>query len=513
MTVRIYNTLTRCVQEFQPLHPPAVTMYVCGPTVYDAPHIGHARSAYIFDVWRRYLEFKFPDHRVTFVRNVTDVDDKIIDKARQELAASGAPPAAGALKAKCAEVAARYLQRYHETMDRLGIRRPDIEPKATEHVVPDPAHVEATKHIDASMTGFISQLITKNAAYPAGGDVYFSVRKFPGYGALSNRTVDELQAGARVEPGERKADPLDFALWKAAKPDEPSWNSPWGPGRPGWHIECSVMSTAYLGDAFDIHGGGVDLVFPHHENELAQAQAIGKPFARYWIHNGLLTVNGEKMSKSLGNFVTVEDALKQCGGQSDVLKEFFLNAHYRSPLNYSDTMIQMSLKRLNGWRTLIQHMDELERNELVSRKTVTSTPPPKELSNLETRFEKAMDDDLNTPEALAVLDEIVHEAWGTLRQQDPSGLPQPIQYKKSHETFNRVMHAELMLRRLASVLGLFEQHEALVLSPEQQAKIDEREDARKRKDFKTADRIRQEFHAIGLILEDTDHGPILRRRL
>ncbi|HBH96765.1 MAG TPA: cysteine--tRNA ligase, partial [Candidatus Omnitrophica bacterium] len=283
MTLHLYNTLTRRVQEFSPLAPPTVTMYVCGPTVYDDPHIGHARSAFVFEVLRRYLTFK--GYAVTFVRNVTDVDDKIIEKARQELQIQDARLKTQDLKAKCAEVAERYLKSYHEAMDRLGLQRPDLEPKATEHVTPD-------------MTDFISKLLISGVAYEAQGDVYCAVRKCEGYGRLSGRSVDELQSGARVEPGERKQDPLDFALWKAAKPGEPSWKSPWGEGRPGWHIECSTMSTKYLGDTFDLHGGGVDLVFPHHENEIAQAQAAGKPFARGWVHNGLLTVNGEKMSKS-----------------------------------------------------------------------------------------------------------------------------------------------------------------------------------------------------------------------
>jgi cysteinyl-tRNA synthetase len=507
MALRLYNTLTRRVQEFQPLHPPEVTMYVCGPTVYDVPHIGHARSAYIFDVWRRYLEYR--KFQVRFVRNVTDVDDKIITRARQELAAGQAPPSAGALKAKCAEVAARYLQCYHETMDRLGILRPTFEPKATEHVVPDAAHVEATKQIDASMTGFISQLITKNAAYPSGGDVYFSVRKFPGYGALSNRTLDELQAGARVEPGEQKQDPLDFALWKAAKPDEPFWNSPWGPGRPGWHIECSVMSTAYLGDAFDIHGGGVDLVFPHHENELAQAQAIGKPFARRWIHNGLLTVAGEKMSKSLRNFVTVEQALQKAG-DADVLKIFFLGTHYRKPIDYSELAIEAAEKRFSGlWYFLGQAETTWG---LIGCPTL-----PEEVTQLRDKFVRMMDDDLNTSAALAVLDQLADLGyqWITLWRErklqwetaHPGTLLDPGDDREIDALQSRINGSAATVRELGTVLGLsFREGE---VSDEVNALFEQYKAARARKDFQTSDQKRKVLQEKGFMIQDTPTGSII----
>jgi len=492
MALRIYNTLTRSLQEFQPLNPPAVSMYVCGPTVYDVPHIGHARSAYVFDVWRRYLAYRA--FHVRFVRNVTDVDDKIIDKARRELAAGSSPPSAGALKATCAEVAARYLQRYHETMDRLGILRPDVEPKATEHVVPDPAHVEATKQIDASMTGFISQLITKNAAYPSGGDVYFSVRKFSGYGTLSNRTLDELQVGARVEPGEQKEDPLDFALWKAAKPEEPSWKSPWGPGRPGWHIECSVMSTAYLGDTFDIHGGGVDLVFPHHENELAQAQAIGKPFARYWIHNGLLTVDGEKMSKSLGNYLTLEQVL-DAYPHPDYLKILFLKTHYRSPIDYAPAKMEEAKKNWEEFSWLLEHA---EQSGVRPQPGATAERRVPETGTL---FEEAMDDDLNTPKAMAVLFDIVRRGREALEEGTSDGSA--IAKRCASELLN-----------LGMVLGLFKQGMGVKAEEFDRIRpdIEEREAARKRKDYPSADAIRKKLEQEGYWLTDTPHGPLVRRR-
>ena len=534
MSLRFYNTLTRSLEEFAPLAPPNVGIYVCGPTVYDDPHIGHARSAYIFDVLRRYLAHRGYD--VTLVRNVTDVDDKIIEKARQELetgrqpAAGGTPVAdppsagtparsgAGDLKAKCREVAARYLKSYHETLDRLGIAAPDREPKATEHVLPDSKNVEATEKIDASMTGFISQLITKNMAYPAEGDVYFSVRKCQQYGALSNRSLDELKAGTRVEPGEHKADPLDFALWKAAKPDEPSWNSPWGPGRPGWHIECSVMSTTYLGDAFDIHGGGVDLVFPHHENEMAQAHALGKPFAKYWMHNGLLTVNGEKMSKSLGNFITLDKALVDCDSEPDVLKVFFLSSHYRSPVDYGSQQVEQAHRRWFLLKLLVQdgHTHQ-ETWEKTWRPRFPALTLPKQQSDqiekISDEFIEAMNDDLNTPRALACLEKLVNltDAWSeTCETKDV--MPQNIDpiYRTSD---SRALHslsvfeAAKKLRELADALGLF-QGELLELSLEQSKKIQERENARRRGDYQRADQIRQGLLQENIELRDTPYGTL-----
>ena len=489
--MRLYNTLTRSLDEFQPLKPPAVSIYVCGPTVYDIPHIGHARSAYIFEILRRSLEFR--GYQVRFVRNVTDVDDKIIDKARQELAISHQPSAIS-LKDQCREVAERYLASYHETMDRLGIRRPDIEPKATEHVIPDPKNVEATRRIDASMTGFISQLITKNMAYPAGGDVYFPVRKFAGYGRLSNRSLDELKAGVRIEPGEHKEDPLDFALWKAAKPDEPSWNSPWGAGRPGWHIECSVMSTAYLGDAFDIHGGGVDLIFPHHENEIAQVQALDKPFAKYWVHNGLLTVNGEKMSKSLGNYITVEKVLEQYQ-HPDYLKIFFLKTHYRSPIDYSVAKMEEAKKNWQEFSRFFQHYYQ-QKTEMVSGGLATV-----EGAKALTEFTAAMDDDLNTSKALAVLFDLVNAGHRMLESKDAMAR------FASRGAFEVLMDC-------GRILGLFHQGLSEV-APETlqriQVLIAKRDSARKAKDFERADEIRETLKQEGYLLADTAGGTLWRR--
>ena len=489
MALHLYNTLTRTVEPFEPLDRKTVTMYVCGPTVYDDPHIGHARSAYVFDVLRRYLEFKgFP---VRFVRNVTDVDDKIIEKARQEAAHSRQQTADSDLKGTCREVAEKYLTRYHEVMQQLGIKPPDLEPKATDHVVPE-------------MTDFIAKLLIQGVAYEAGGDVYFAVRKHPAYGKLSNRTLDELQAGARVEPGEHKNDPLDFALWKAAKPGEPSWKSPWGEGRPGWHIECSAMSTRYLGDQFDIHGGGIDLVFPHHENEIAQAQAAGKPFARFWIHNGLLTVNGEKMSKSLGNFITVDQALQQTGN-ADALKVFFLGTHYRKPIDYSEANIEAAEKRFSGLWHFLGHA------EAFGWTLTTSEAVPEEVSRLRDEFVQMMDDDLNTSAALAVLDKLADlgyqwvELWRKRRSQWEKAHPGELQVSgedpETEMLRSKFAASASKIQELGKVLGLsFRMAEE---SAEANALFNQYKAARARKDFQTSDQKRKALEKQGFVIQDT----------
>ncbi|MBI4598119.1 MAG: cysteine--tRNA ligase [Candidatus Omnitrophica bacterium] len=472
--MRLYNTLTRRLEEFAPIAPPKVSMYVCGPTVYDDPHIGHARSAYVFDVLRRYLEYK--KFQVTFVRNVTDVDDKIIEKAKQELVASD-------LKAACAAVAEKYLKSYHETLARFGVGTPTQEPKATEHVVP-------------LMTDLISQLLIKGTAYEAKDGVYFSVRKFERYGQLSKRSVDELRAGARVEPGEHKHDPLDFALWKHAKPEEPSWISPWGPGRPGWHIECSSMSTKYLGDTFDIHGGGVDLVFPHHENEIAQAQAAGKPFARTWVHNGLLTVKGEKMSKSLGNFLTLQQVLDQYP-HPDYLKIFFLKAHYRSPIDYSPERMEEAKKNWEEFSRFFQHYYQQQ----LDTDTVRSGRAIPEAATAMQAFETAMDDDLNTPKALAALFDLVNAGHRLLASD----------HAEARVALRGVFE---VLTRCGTALGLFQQglsEEGMDTVSHLRAVIAERDAARKAKDFKRADLIREQLRQEGYMLADTAAGTLWRR--
>ncbi len=489
MAIRIYDPLTRQLQELPlPDRQPRLKIYVCGPTVYDDPHIGHARSAYVFDVIRRYLEYR--GYQVWFVRNVTDVDDKIIQKARDTNQTVG-------------QVSEQCLASYHQAMTVLGIQPPTEEPRATAHIL--------------QMQAMIKGLVRKEAAYVAvNGDVYFDVRRFRGYGKLSNRSVDELEVGARVESGEEKRDPLDFALWKAAKSGEPQWADQVSdqaprlvPGRPGWHIECSAMSMHYLGETFDIHGGGVDLVFPHHENELAQSQAAtGKPFARYWIHNGLLTINGQKMSKSLGNFVTVDDALQQCGGQADALKIFFLNAHYRSPIDYAAHNVEAAVKRLDGITSFLGLADQ-------QRGWVGKTgPASSELLALQQEFEKAMDDDFHAPNALAVIDKLV--TYGSLLLDDlrpkPGGTPVPPAVSQPLEKAGLVVLVADMVLKLGQVLGLSLSYK-LRLTPQQQALVDKREAFRQQKKFSEADKIRVQLEGMGLLVADTAGGPVVRPKI
>ena len=341
--MKIYNSLTRTKEEFKPLEAGKVGMYVCGPTVYDEPHIGHARSAYIFDVIRRYLSGKY---KVTFVRNVTDVDDKIIEKART---AYSAQRTAYSLDDAVKEISKKYLDAYHKDMNLLGIGKPDREPLATKYI--------------PKMVKFIALLIERGCAYEADGDVYFDIRKAREYGKLSNQNIDKMEIGARISPGEKKRDPLDFALWKKAKAGEPSWDSLWSAGRPGWHIECSTMSSDILGDEFDIHGGGVDLIFPHHENEIAQSEGAGKAFARYWIHNGLLTIDNEKMAKSLGNFISIKDFMLKYK-DADYLKLLFLNTHYRHPVDYTEKRIEEMKAQKERFIIMLDKIDRVKSHKV-----------------------------------------------------------------------------------------------------------------------------------------------------
>jgi len=330
MALRIYNSQTKQKEPFGPLDPPRVGIYVCGVTVYDSCHIGHARSMIVFDVLVRYLRFQ--GFQVTYVRNFTDIDDKIIARAQQQ----GVDPGA---------LAERYIQEFERDMKVLGVSVPDVEPRATRHI--------------PEIIRFIQKLIERDTAYVVEGDVYFAVETFSAYGALSHRTLEEMQAGARIEVDPRKHHPMDFALWKKGKPGDPVWDSPWGPGRPGWHIECSAMSSRYLGETFDIHGGGKDLIFPHHENELAQSMAVSsKPLARYWVHNGFVTIQGEKMSKSLGNFLTIREMVERFHPEG--IRLFLLSRHYRSPLDYSDQAIQEAQMGLHRFYTLLKDLEHPE---------------------------------------------------------------------------------------------------------------------------------------------------------
>lgn len=477
MPIFIYNSLSRKKEELKPLEPHEIKMYVCGPTVYDQPHIGHARSAYIFDVIRRYLTYK--GFKVKFVRNVTDVDDKIIDKAREKFPDSG-------LKKGCEDVAKVYLDSFHQALESLGIGTGQdkiIEPKASEYI--------------PKMINFIQSLIERGAAYASGGDAYFDITRAKDYGKLSNQSLARMESGARVAPTENKHNPLDFALWKSAKENEPSWDSPWGKGRPGWHIECSVMSSDILGDEFDIHGGGLDLIFPHHENEIAQSEAAGKKFARYWIHHGLLTINGQKMAKSLGNFIAIKDFINK-HKNADFLKIFFLSAHYSHPIDFTDEKIEEAKKAYERFTILFQKLDrkfgtrEIEKLPDASRGNINI---------FREKFEEAMDDDFNTPIALGVLFSMVNECNRILdNEQDDKMFV--------------LQYAMQTIIELSGILGLTFKN-----IPEEKSDtwvtvaVGLREGYKKQKKYAEADKIRMELEEKGIILEDNKDGTTWRRKI
>lgn len=490
--IKIYNTLTRKKEELKTIEPGKVKMYVCGPTVYDAPHVGHARSAFVFDVIRRYLEHR--GFRVVFVRNVTDVDDKIIKKAAGELGSSGKKAAGDDLKNKVREVSDRYLKEYHSAMDELGVKAPDHEPKATENI--------------SGMIKFISLLIDKGHAYVTGGNVYFDVGSFSGYGKLSGQDKDQMMQGARIEKDDKKKDHLDFALWKEVKPGEPCWESPWGMGRPGWHIECSAMSTDILGPEFDIHGGGLDLIFPHHENEIAQAEAAtGCSFSRYWVHNGFLTINNEKMSKSLGNFISVKDILAEHA--PDVIKMFMLKTHYRSPIDFSEKSLEESRAALDRIKIFLWKADlgvQTKKDNPEFGKLQTSENNGERLKKIidehKQKFIEVMDDDFNTPEAIAVIFELINQGWSFIEP-----------FKINSEDLKYVNDAIDAITEMCNTLGLsLEKQEISKEDAESiESKITERNDARKAGDFKKADEIRDELISMGIVIEDTPEGTVWRK--
>ena len=378
MTIRIHNTLSGKKEPLHTLEPGHVKLYVCGITSYDYCHIGHARSALAFDMIVNYLRYR--GYKVTYVRNFTDIDDKIITRAAEQ-------------ETTPEELAERFIREFYVDMDGLGIGRPDIEPKATEHI--------------PEMIALIEELVAGGKAYPAGGDVYYIVDSFPDYGKLSGRNLEDMQAGARISINEQKRNPLDFVLWKGSKPGEPTWQSPWGPGRPGWHIECSAMSRKYLGETFDIHGGGQDLVFPHHENEIAQSEgAHGKDFARMWIHHGFVTIRDEKMSKSLGNFLTIRDILSQY--HPEVLRFFIFSTHYRNPLDFSESAMQDATAGLERLYECVAAVDRLDLNKGdAGAASVLSDTDRQLLEAMESRFQQAMDNDFNTAQAQGIFFETV----------------------------------------------------------------------------------------------------------
>ncbi len=476
--MKIYNTLTGKKEEFIPVEAGRVGMYACGVTVYDHCHIGHARSAVVFDVMRRYMMSR--GYQFKYIRNFTDIDDKIINKAKKEGISWDA-------------VARKYTEEYYRDMDRLGVGRADVEPKATDHI--------------EEIVDMVKGLVDKGFAYEQDGSVYFEVEKFQGYGKLSKRDLEDMMAGARVEVDERKKNPMDFALWKASKEGEPFWKSPWGPGRPGWHIECSAMSLKHLGGTFDIHGGGADLIFPHHENEIAQSEAFtGSPFVRYWVHNGFITVDKEKMSKSLGNFFTIQEILNKF--DAEAVRFFLLSTHYRSPIEFSDEQLREAEASIDRYYTTVLRIRDFLSQESTKEKPGSDE---KALSDLLTKFldkfREAMDDDFNTALAIGTIFELIR-MLNKYMDGRPSG-------KKALEL---IKNADEMLREAGNVLNLFHR------TPEQWyrelmavkgigfteddilARIRERQAARDRKDWAEADRIRNELDEKGILLEDRKDG-------
>ena len=463
--MRIYNSMTRKKETFVPLQEGKVGLYACGPTVYNYFHIGNARPFIVFDVLRRYLEYR--GYEVTFVQNFTDIDDKLIRRAAEE-------------NTTVAEVAEKYIREYFVDAKALGIRPATVHPRATEHI--------------PQIIALIERLMAKGLAYVSNGDVYFRVRAFPAYGCLCGQNLEDLESGARVGVDEQKEDPLDFALWKAQKPGEPAWDSPWGPGRPGWHIECSAMSTTYLGETFDIHGGGKDLLFPHHENEIAQTSgATGKPYVRYWMHNGFINIDNEKMSKSKGNFFTVRDISKEF--DLEAVRMFMLSAHYRSPINFSRDLIEAAQSSLERLYIARDQLAFLLSNACDAEPDEAARAFMEACDTAEARFVEAMDDDLNTADALAALFELVRAVYrlpqgGVSREAAQLGLDK--------------------MKAICGVLGLLMKEEGAIPA-EVQVLVDERAQARKNKDWKRSDELRDQIKAMGYILEDTKAGQKVRK--
>ena len=482
MPIKIYNTLTRKKESLQPLEEGHVKLYVCGITSYDYCHIGHARSALVFDMVVRYLRYR--GFRVTFVRNFTDIDDKIIKRANEQ-------------GIDAATLALRFIHEFYTDMDALGTLRPDLEPKATGHI--------------AEMITLVEELIGKGMAYQSGSDVYFRVDRFEDYGQLSGRSLADMQAGARVEVNESKENPMDFVLWKGAKPGEPKWMSPWGEGRPGWHIECSAMSRKYLGDTFDIHGGGKDLIFPHHENEIAQGcGASGKPFAKVWMHHGFVTIKDEKMSKSLGNFLTIRDVLKQY--EPEVLRLFIFTTQYRNPLDFTEAALQDARSGLERMYECLARVDALPASE-ADNPSVIQEKDRNGLQSLAMRFCAAMDNDFNTAQALGHL----FDAVKLMNKLLGKVIEQPCA-----DDLALLQSAAMTLRTIAGVLGLLQQNPATqraaakgkilagidVSEEEITALIAKRNQARANKDWTTSDEVRDYLLNHGILLKDSPQGTV-----
>ncbi len=452
--MKLYNTLHKQKEEFVPVHEGVVNIYSCGPTVYNYFHIGNARPFIIFDTLRRYLEYQ--GYQVNFVQNFTDIDDKMIKKANE-------------MGITVKELGEQYIKEYFVDAKGLGIKQATVHPRATENI--------------QEIIDLVQTLVDKGYAYEKDGDVYFSTLKFDGYGKLSKQPLEELESGARVDLNENKKHPLDFALWKKQKPGEPAWDSPWGKGRPGWHIECSAMANKYLGKTIDIHSGGKDLVFPHHENEIAQSEAAnGQPFAKYWMHNGFINVDNEKMAKSKGNFFTVRDVSKKFPYR--VIRFFMLSAHYRSPINFSDELLAQAQNGLNRIDTCAENLAFL--------KETAQGENGHDFSEYKKKFIAAMDDDLNTADAISVLFELV---------KDVNTMAAEKQLSKEAAS-----QALSLLEELCGVLGIYKEKKSEALEEEVEKLIQERQQARKDKNFQLADQIRDQLKERGIVLEDTPQG-------
>lgn len=456
--MKIYNTLTRKKEEFVPIDKDNVRMYSCGPTVYDYFHIGNARPFIIFDTMRRYLEYI--GYKVTFVQNFTDIDDKMIKRANAE-----------GITVK--ELGERFIAEYFKDAEAIGVKKATVHPKATEN-------------IDA-IIDIIKRLCDNGYAYDVDGNVYFKTKQFNEYGKLSKQPLEDLELGARIDVNERKDDPMDFALWKAKKPGEPFWQSPWGEGRPGWHIECSAMANKYLGETIDLHSGGQDLIFPHHENEIAQSECANcKQFSNYWMHNGYINIDGKKMSKSLGNFFTVRDILKEYDGE--IIRFFMLSAHYRSPINFADTLMEQAKSAVERVYTCIENLEFLKSN---AEDIPCSDELKNKLVSFREKFCDAMDDDLNTADAIAAIFDIVYMANTDITSASGKGA------------IDAVLS---LIRELGAVLGLFTKEQNNSLDSEVEELIKQRDEARAAKDWATADAIRDKLKEMNIVLKDTPDG-------
>ncbi|MBR0076674.1 MAG: cysteine--tRNA ligase [Synergistaceae bacterium] len=476
MSLVLFNDLTRKKEKFIPIKEGHVSFYSCGPTVYDYFHVGNARPFIVFDVLRRWLEHS--GYKVTFVQNFTDIDDKMIHRAHKE-------------NITVKELAEKFISEYNKDAEALGIRKPDVSPRATEHI--------------PEIINTIEKIIANGHAYVSEGDVYFDIQSWPKYGSLCKQNLEDLEAGARVDPTEKKKDPLDFALWKAEKPGEPSWESPWGKGRPGWHIECSAMSSKYLGENIDIHSGGVDLMFPHHENEAAQSEAAsnnGKPFVNYWLHNGFLLIDSEKMSKSLGNFLTARAAIEKYPPLA--LRFFMLSAHYRSPINFTPEGLEQAAAGVMRLRNCKIDLDFASHTRKNNKSDFDINKFESELNELDKKFAEAMDDDFNTAAAMGILFDVVYLINTSLKEHE--FLPE--------EFFESSLKALNTYDEILGVIGSDDsESENDDESKEIEKLISERTEARKNKNFARSDEIRNLLKARGIVLEDTPQGTKWKREL